>query len=162
MSGEYICDLESRVWVSSIKYILDNFDIFEFDKEKTHMLWVVNGGHIRRHVKDDTLILEWLKKILPGYSGTGLNLYRGECNFLYKNKMIGFCWTPKREVAENFASGLNSIESGGVLLKSFVPKEAILSAPNDHSINWLNESEYTCDPTKLTNIEVIGHFKKYE
>lgn len=57
-----------------------------------------------------------------------------------------------------FASGLNAIESGGVLLKSYVPAEAILTGPNDHSARQINEFEYTCDPTNLKEIEVLQYF----
>ncbi|WP_237285642.1 hypothetical protein, partial [Vibrio anguillarum] len=118
------------------------------------MLWIVNGGHIRRHISDDKLILKWLKLILPKYEGGELQLYRGECQFLYDQGLIGFCWTPKKQVAEKFARGLNATESGGVLLSAYVSSEAILSAPNSHSADWLEESEYTCDPTQIRSIEV--------
>lgn len=50
------------------------------------------------------------------------------------NGQIGFCWTPYEEVAEIFASGLNYLESGGVLLKCEAPTKSILSAPNPHRV----------------------------
>ena len=88
-------------------------------------------------------------------------LYRGECKFLYDDNKIGFCWTPDINVARVFASGLNAIESGGVLLKAYAPNGAIISAPNDHSINQMQEFEYTCNPELLENIEIIEVFKKF-
>ena len=160
MGGEYQCNIPSQTWVSGIEYMVENIELFSFDTDKLHMLWIVNGGHIRNRVSSDQLILSWLKLVLPKYSGGELELYRGECQFLYDQGLIGFCWTPKKEIAEMFARGLNAIESGGVLLTAKVCPEAILSAPNSHSANWLGESEFTCDPTKLGTIEVLRQYPK--
>lgn len=160
MTGEYVCDIPSQTWVSALHYAVKNITQFAFDTDKMHMLWVVNGGHIRRHVSDDKLVLTWLRLILPKYNGGELQLYRGECKFLYEQGLIGFCWTPKRQVAEKFARGLNAIESGGVLLSAKVAPEAILSAPNSHSSDWLGESEYTCDPSRIGSIEVLHQYPK--
>ncbi|WP_318483025.1 hypothetical protein [Photobacterium leiognathi] len=160
MRGDYVCDIPSGTWESAIRYAVENIAQFAFDADKMHMLWIVNGGHIRRNVSDDKLILTWLKLILPKYDGVELHLYRGECKFLYEQGLIGFCWTPKKEVAENFARGLNAIESGGVLLSAKVTPEAILSAPNSHSSDWLGESEYTCDPFQIASIEVLNQYPK--
>ncbi len=160
MSGEYVCDISSETWVSAIQYTIENIVQFSIDADSMHMLWIVNGGHIRRHVSDDKLILTWLKLILPKYDGSELQLYRGECQFLYDQGLIGFSWTPNKQVAEMFARGLNAIESGGVLLSAKVAPEAILSAPNSHSANWLSESEYTCDPTQIDSIEVLHKYPK--
>nr|WP_238533049.1 hypothetical protein [Vibrio anguillarum] len=162
MRGEYVCDISNKVWVSAIKYAVENIDQFSFDADSMHMLWIVNGGHIRRHISDDKLILKWLKLILPKYEGGELQLYRGECQFLYDQGLIGFCWTPKKQVAEKFARGLNATESGGVLLSAYVSSEAILSAPNSHSADWLEESEYTCDPTQIRSIEVLHKYPKLD
>ncbi len=160
MAGEYVCEVPDKVWVSTLKYIVSNIDLFAFDPVNIHMLWIVNGGSVRRHVSNDTLVLSWLKLALPKYTGGELELYRGECKLLYDQGLIGFCWTPKKEVAEMFARRRNAIKSGGVLLKTKVGANAILSAPNNHSKNWLGESEFTCDPTKLGPIEVLENFKK--
>lgn len=160
MTGEYACDISSDTWISAIKYTIEHISQFSIDVDKMHMLWIVNGGHIRRHVSDDKLLLIWLKLILPKYSGGEIQLYRGECQFLYDQDLIGFCWTPNKQVAEKFARGLNAIESGGVLLSAKVAPEAILSAPNGHSVDWLGESEYTCDPTRIGSIEVLHKYPK--
>lgn len=60
-----------------------------------------------------------------------------------------------------FASGLNAIESGGVLLKAFAPCDAIISAPNSHSSNQMGENEYTCNPNLLEDITVIDTYEKF-
>ncbi|EOW9396969.1 hypothetical protein ACY4HN_003599 [Vibrio cholerae] len=78
MSGEYVCDISNKVWVSAIQYAVENIDQFSFDADSMHMLWIVNGGHIRRHISDDKLILKWLKLILPKYEG-------GELHFIVVN-----------------------------------------------------------------------------
>jgi hypothetical protein len=160
MAGEYVSDLNGDIWISAVKHILNNFSDYTFAPNSIHMFWIVNGGHIRRLVKNDYLLLSFLEKTLPKYSGSEMVLYRGECKFLYEQNLIGFCWTPKRDVAEMFARGLNAIESGGVLLKAKASPEAILSAPNDHSSKWLGESEFTCNPSKLCDMEVLKSYPK--
>jgi hypothetical protein len=101
-----------------------------------------------------------LKLTLPGYNGSGLILYRGECRFLYEENKIGFCWTPDALVAERFASVLNCDESGGVLLRAFVKPNSILAAPNAHSAAFMEEFEYTCNPESIHGIELIKEFYK--
>ncbi|MEZ8082415.1 hypothetical protein [Enterovibrio norvegicus] len=162
MDGEYVRNISSRTWASAISYIIKNYKLFSHNTEKMHMLWIESGGHIRRHVSNDLLVLTWLRIILPKYSGDELRLYRGECKYLYDQGLIGFCWTPKKEVAEKFARGLNAIESGGVLLSAKFSPEAILSAPNSHSADWLGEFEYTCDPTQVRELEVLHQYPKLQ
>ncbi|MDY0223170.1 MAG: hypothetical protein RBR67_18735 [Desulfobacterium sp.] len=158
--GLYDSDLSDSIWRPVFKYILENHEKLNFEKNKVHTLWTVSGGHLRRKIKDDRLIANVLSVALPGYNGEGLTLYRGECHFLYETGKIGFCWTPKIKVATMFASGLNAIESGGVLLKAYAPTKAIFSSPNEHSAKQMQEFEYTCNPYLLENIEVIDTYKK--
>jgi hypothetical protein len=158
--GEYDYRVEDSLWTLIFEYLHKNFSELEFNANLIHTLWTVNGGHLRRKVGNDQLTLSILLKYLPGYSGEGLILYRGECKFLYEENKIGFCWTPKIEVATIFASGLNSIESGGFLLKAYAPTEAIMASPNDHSIRQMGEFEYTCNPNLLEGIEIIESFNK--
>jgi len=158
--GGYVCDLDGSTWRAAFEYIDQHATSVHFDKSATHTLWTVNGGHLRNKIRDDALILRVLKKTMPGYQGNGLTLYRGECKFLYEQQKIGFCWSPDIEVAKCFARGLNALESGGVLLKTHVPAEAILAGPNDHSALQMREFEYTCDPTNLQEIEVLQWFPK--
>ncbi|WP_413437096.1 hypothetical protein ACFDAU_11775 [Sulfuriferula sp. GW1] len=158
--GEYECDVDDKMWRSVFEYMLNNSHSMPFDKPNVHTLWTVNGGHLRRKIKDDDLILSVLEIALPGYSGKGLILYRGECRFLYDENKIGFCWTPEIDVALMFASGLNSLESGGVLLKAYAPPSAIMASPNDHSAKQMREFEYTCNPHLLLDVEVVRLFEK--
>ncbi len=158
--GEYDHNVEDDVWHNVFEYLYENADTLIFKKHLIHTLWTVNGGHLRRKISNDDLVLSVLLKSLPTYSGEGLVLYRGECKFLYDENKIGFCWTPKEKVAEMFAGGLNAIESGGVLLKVYAHRNAIISSPNSHSAKQMREFEYTCNPKLLENIQVINTFNK--
>ncbi|WP_035853326.1 hypothetical protein [Deefgea rivuli] len=158
--GEYVYDLDSKTWIEAFNYIDEHAASVSFDKSATHMLWTVNGGHLRNKIRDDALILRVLKKTMPGYQGSGLTLYRGEGQHLYEQQKIGFCWSPDIKVASLFASGLNALESGGVLLSAYAPAEAILTGPNDHSALQMKEFEHTCDPTSLQEIKVLQRFPK--
>lgn len=158
--GKYENDIEGRVWRDAFEYLIRNLSKVKFNKAEIHTLWTVNGGHIRGKIKDDDLVLAVLKRALPGYGGDGLVLYRGECQFLYKDGMIGFCWTPDINVATTYARGLNALESGGVLLRAYASPSSILAGPNDHSVNQMQEFEYTCNPALLQNIEVVQWFER--
>ena len=159
--GQYDHRVEDKVWPLVFEYLAENIESLNLDKPSIHSLWTVNGGHLRRKIRDDNLVLSVLVKVLPSYDGEGLVLYRGECKFLYEGKKIGFCWTPKKKVARMFASGLNAIESGGVLLQAFAPSNAIISSPNDHSSKQMEEYEYTCNPNLLEDITVIESYEKH-
>lgn len=156
--GHYDDSLPDEVWPRAFRFIVANIDNLGLDAERVHTMWTVNGGHLRRKIKDDDLIRQALRFILPGYDGEGMVLYRGECRFLYDAGQIGFCWTPDQDVAAMFARGLNAIESGGVLLRAFAPAEAIFSSPNDHSSKQMGEFEFTCDPLLLHEVELIASY----
>ena len=158
--GEYEINVDGEIWQDAFQYLTRNLNQMSIEKSKIHTLWIENGGHIRHKIKDDDLVLAVLIKVLSKYIGDGLTLYRGECQFLYKSKKIGFCWTPDIEVATMFAKGRNAVESGGVLLKAYAPPSAILAGPNDLSMNQIKEIEYTCNPNLIQNIEVVQWFEK--
>jgi len=159
-NGKYTNDIDGLVWRAAFEYLMANAGRIDFDRNEIHTLWTVNGGHIRRKVRNDDLVLSVLMMSLPGYQGDGLTLYRGECRFLYESQNIGFCWSPEIEVASMFARGLNALESGGVLLRAFAPQQAILAGPNRHSSEQMQEFEYTCNPNLLENIEVVGSYER--
>ena len=158
-SGENVYDVNAAIWSEAFRIIDANSTTWVFAKERVHSIWIESGGHLRRKIRDDQLILRVLRRALPGYSGSGLTLYRGECRFLFDAGQLGFCWTPDLSVAEMFARGLNACESGGVLLKAYAPAKAILAGPNSHS-EHLQEHEYTCDPSQMQSIDVLRHFPK--
>lgn len=159
-AGRYDHAVPDHAWCQVFEYIAEHHLELSFCKDEVHTLWTVNGGHLRRKIKNDQLIAQVLSVSMPGFSGNGLVLYRGECRFLFDAGKIGFCWTPEIEVATMFARGLNAVESGGVLLKSYAPPLAIFASPNAHSSKQMREFEYTCNPKLLENIEVIGSYRK--
>ena len=156
--GRYDYDTPDHYWPPVFEYLAEQIEALKPDKKAFHLVWTESGGHLRRKIKNDALLLQVLQKSLPGYSGEGMTVYRGECRFLYDDGLIGFCWTPKKEVAAMFAGGLNAIESGGVLLKAYAPPAAILAPPNDHSKFQMQEFEYTCNPQILSQMSVIETF----
>jgi len=159
-NGIYDCNTPNDLWPNVLTYLSQHSNKLIFNREAIHTLWTVNGGHLRRKVKNDNLILDILLKYLPKYEGDSLTLYRGECKFLFDDNKIGFCWTPIESVAIQFARGLNSIESGGVLLKAYAPHTAVISSPNKHSSQQMGEHEYTCNPKLLENITVIKTYPR--
>jgi hypothetical protein len=160
-NGRYEKGTTGAEWSRAFEFMLENNKSLNFNRDRIHLLWTVNGGHLRRKVENDKLIAKILTLTLPGYEGKNLVLYRGECRFLYEQNKIGFCWTPDIEVASKFAEGLNAVESGGVLLKADAPSMAILSEPNSHSAKRMKEFEYTCNPFLLKNIELVNSYKKF-
>lgn len=159
-NGIYSHRTEASVWPLVMSYIHRNFNSIEVDRKRVHVLWTVNGGHIRKKVSNDALLLSVLLETLPVYKGAGKTLYRGECQDLYRQNKIGFCWTPNKDIARRFASGLNAIESGGVLLQAYASESAIISEPNNHSKIQMQEFEYTCNPNIIQRLKVIEEFEK--
>ena len=162
-NGIYDSDIKSQVWPHVFKYLIQHSNDLTINQEAVHSRWIESGGHLRNKIRNDDLVLSVLQKYLPKYRGgaDGMILYRGECRFLYEEGKIGFCWTPKKEIACDFARVLNSIESGGVLLQAHASSNAIIASPNNHSIS-IEEFEYTCNPKNLENIQVIKDFPKFE
>jgi hypothetical protein len=106
----------------------------------------------------DVILLDVLAKMLPGYSGPPIELFRGERGSNHEARTYGPSWTSKRNVAEMFARGLNCCpQTGGVLLRTEAPANAVLAPPNDHS-HYLGELEYVVDRRALNWIEVLESF----
>lgn len=158
--GNYDSEIDDSHWKPIFSELMSGKYFSLANKDLFHTMWTVNGGHLRRKVNDDQLVLEVLKAFLPGYSGEGMVLYRGERQDFYRSDKIGFCWTPDVEVAKKFARGLNAIESGGVLLEGFAPSQAILAEPNSHSAETMKEYEYTCNSSLIENLKPVEFFPK--
>ncbi len=155
-NGTYVNATDASLWRDTFLYLASVEDQSIFVKEKIQALWLVYGGDLRAKIKDDSLILQVLRRALPGYSGDGLTLYRGESWFLFDQNKIGFCWTLSEELATTYAKGLNAVESGGVLLKCYAPADAILAAPASGSTG----TTYICDPEKLLRLTTQGLFPR--
>jgi len=119
-----------------------------------HTTWIVSGRHIRSQIEDDNLLVRLLRHMLPKYTGEDIRLYRGENLDRWEERSIGFCWTTSRDMASMFGSGLNAVGGGGVLLSCKCKADWIISPPNEHS-NYLEEYEYTVDPSQISGINVL-------
>lgn len=149
--GAYVNSVEAQLWHETFEYLSQLTDDSAFQKAKIAALWIQYGGDLRAKIRDDDLILSVLRKALPGYSGEGWTLYRGESWFLFDHHQIGFCWTPSQEIATSYAKGLNAVDSGGVLLRCYAPAETILAMENN---------VYLCDPTRLLRLTTLELFPK--
>ncbi len=157
-NGIYVNATDASLWRETFSYLASVDDDLIFATEKIRSLWLLYGGDLRARIKDDTLVLQVLRKALPGYSGEGLTLYRGESWFLFDQDKIGFCWTSDEDIATSYAKGLNAVESGGVLLKCYAPADAILAAPEPGLAS--QSKVYICDPAKLLRLTTQGLFPK--
>ncbi len=149
--GSYVNAVDAPLWRETFNYLSQLKDDSAFQKSKIATLWMQYGGDLRAKIRDDDLILAVLRKALPGYNGEGLNLYRGECWFLFDQHQIGFCWTPSQAFATSYAKGLNAVDSGGVLLRCYAPTEAILAMENN---------VFVCDPSRLLRLTTLELFPK--
>jgi hypothetical protein len=86
-----------------------------------HSAWTADEGLRMRDVflpGKDVILIDVLAKMLPGYSGPPIELFRGERQSNHNARTYGPSWTNTREVAEMFARGLNCCpQTGGVLLR---------------------------------------------
>jgi hypothetical protein len=120
--------------------------------------WVEAGHHIREQIGDDKHLIRFLRHALPKYTGGPCTLYRGENLDRWLSGTVGTNWTSQMEKARMFARGLNSVASGGVLLRAQFAPEAIISGPNAHS-KWLNEEQFTVDPSVAASLVELERFK---
>lgn len=134
---------------------LGQFSLAHSDDFGTY--WIEAGHRLREQISDDVLLIRFLRLALPPYIGTGMALYRGENLSRWKAGAIGLAWSARIDVARMFASGLNSFDSGGVLLTAIFPSVAIVSGPNSHS-KYLGEDQFTVDPRHAENMQVLEHF----
>lgn len=153
--GQYPHTATPATWHAAFAYLAVLPHDTVFDKPAIAACWRQFGGDIRAKLRDDRLLLQVLRRALPGYQGAGCTLYRGESWFLLDADQIGVCWTTSEAQARRYASGLNAVDSGGVLLRAYAPASAILSAPGpaDGDV-WL------CDPRQLLRLTTLDWFAK--
>lgn len=144
-----------------IKHAAKTQDVPQEFREHFHTAWTVEGFRWRDAVDDDKLLSRALRAILTPYEGESLTLFRGEQSVRFDAGRLGFNWTPKRKVAEMFASGLCSLyDGGGVLLKATAPTAAIVASPGAHS-QYLSEDEFVIEPGFLIDVtELVRHPQK--
>jgi hypothetical protein len=120
--------------------------------------WIEGGHHIREQIADDRVLVCLLRHMLPPYEGSALTLFRGGNLERWEAGQVGLAWTTDIDVARMFGRGLNSVRSGGVLLKGHFEPEAIIAGPNGHSC-YLGEGQYTVDPSYAANIILVEKFR---
>lgn len=148
---------QERKWDIKIDELINQLVIPDEFRVGFLTYWTEAGHRIREQVHNDNKLILFLRMILPAYTGEDITLYRGENIERFNKRQTGLFWTPKIEIAEMFASGLNSIEHGGLLLKAKISSNAIISSPSNHSI-YLGEFEYTVDASALMDIEILQKF----
>lgn len=124
--------------------------------------WIEGGHRIREQVGDDHALAAFLRLSLTPYrhkAGEPVELFRGENIDRLRAGRIGFAWTPSRATAEMFASGLNAVGRGGVLLRAWFGVE-VIAGPCGHSL-YLGEDQYTVDPTPQFEYEVLGEYPPF-
>jgi hypothetical protein len=129
------------------------------EAERFHDHWQVSHHYLRELVDDEAAVLAMLRVWLPPYRGADLALYRGENVDRYEAGRLGIAWTREIEKARMFASGLNAMGSGGVLLRCLAPSSAIIAAPSGHS-GYIQEGEFTVDPRSLENVQVLERYPR--
>lgn len=134
-----------------------------FAPDEFDTYWIEGGHRIREQVGDDAALTAFLRLCLPPFvrrAGAPLELYRGENIDRLRAGRLGFAWTPSRDTAEMFASGLNAAGTGGVLLRASLADE-IIAGPCEHS-TYLDEEQYTVDPTAPFSVEQVKEFPAFE
>jgi len=125
--------------------------------ERFHTQWHVSHHFIRELAEDDALLMNMLWVWLPRYEGPTMVLYRGENIDRFQAGKLGSAWTDKKETADMFASGLNAVGQGGMILQATVPASLIIAGPSAHSLR-MGESEFTVDPRTLTDVVTVATF----
>lgn len=144
---------ENRLW----NFFLENYEcdkpITEEFKAEFHLFWIQCGEFIRKQIKDDKLLVDMLWEMLPRYKGKELVLYRGENIQRFKNNCIGLCWTEDLKVAKKFSTR-NACDHGGIILSATFSEKSIIAGIHPHSI-YLDENEYTVDPFRLIDLQIL-------
>jgi hypothetical protein len=127
-------------------------------KSAFHSAWITQGLWIRDEFSIDPLLPAALANLLPGYSGSSIELFRGERWSNHKTGAYGPSWSTERSVAATFASGLNRCPvTGGVILRTVAAANAILAGPTPGN-HMQSEAEYIVDRRLLGNVEVVERF----
>lgn len=144
-------------WRLLLSQLLANPPTDRVLSDRFHTQWHTAHHYIRALVDDDALLMDMLWTWLPRYEGPELLLYRGENIDRLGLGIIGTAWTDAEETARMFASGLNAIGQGGVILQAHVPADAIIAGPSTHSL-YLGEHEYTVDTRLLCAVKQLHRF----
>lgn len=140
---------EFRVWEAVYDRLRD-LDLDARLKQAFLEHWRHRGGPIRRGVFNDELLLAVLSRLLPGYSGSALVLFRGETDANIGTQSYGPSWTTKLAKAAEFARSEWQGPDPSSVIATIANPEAILAEPNDASKDH-GEFEYVVDRRRLTS-----------
>ncbi len=154
-AGIFTPHVSPALWRHTFHYLLQLPADTVLDRYAIARLFVQHIAEWRTWLKDDTLLLGVMRRLLPSADTAANTLFRGESWFLFDAGQIGFCWTADETHATRYAQGLNAVESGGVLLKGYAPTAAILAviqpSPQQPAI-------YLCDPALMTGLTTLALF----
>ena len=150
---------EDGCWRLYAQLVLNDADLQLKARELFNTYWVEAGHHIRKQISDDLFLVQLLRHMLKPYEGCAVTLFRGESIERWEAGDLGFAWTSHIDVARMFGRGLNSIPTGGVLLKGHFDAKSIISGPNTHS-RYLGEEQYTIDPFNCPDILIVEQFPR--
>ena len=144
-------------WKRYVDAVLNSEPVTLKLQNEFHTIWTVKGHQIRLDVDDDSMLADFLWRMLPKFDGHSPSLYRGENRMRWRLGRIGFSWSTNLDTARMFARGLNAVGSGGVVLELAAKSDCIIAGPSSHSL-YLNESEYTVDPRKLGHVTALEEY----
>lgn len=147
----------AAAWRNVIESFLSGCAALPSNPEDFGTYWIEGGHRIREQVSDDRLLTQFLRAVMPPYTGGAITLFRGENLDRFSAGLIGFSWTPDSNVAAMFANGLNAVGKGGILISAALEPPAIICGPNAHSI-YLGERQFTVDPFAVTGIRSLAVF----
>lgn len=154
---EYRSITEQKRWRSHAALLSNGHSPKPEDTDPFSTYWIEGGHHMREQISDDRELVRLLRHMLPPYKGVAIELFRGENKSRWESGTIGPAWTSNAEIARDFASGLNAVFTGGVLLKAKFEPLAIISGPNAHS-KYLGEDQFTVDSLFLPTVSVVETF----
>ena len=149
---------QDRAWRKLALSVIEQRDVLPASIDSFGAHWIEAGHHIRQQINDDQMLCAFLRLSLPSYQGKELLLYRGENIDRFQAGKVGLAWTSDLKTAEMFGSGLNAINSGGLLLQAIFPVGSVITGPNAHS-QYLGEEQFTVDVAQAKNIKVLQQYK---
>jgi hypothetical protein len=89
-----------------------------------------------------------------------LRLYRGAGWQERRRRLYGFSWTTRLNHARSFAEHWRQGQSGGVILETLAPPDAILLVRDDEG--YYDEAEVVVDPFRLGKVTVCERLPAHQ
>lgn len=148
------------MWLTAMRAVARN--PATSDEFRRHFLavYVSHGDRICSEMRDDLVLCEGLRALLPRYNGPALTIYRGEGHSNRRRRTYGLAWSADREVAKCFAANnVDKYRGGTVLLQAHASADAIICAPAlMEELPHAPECEYIVDRRRLSDVKVLERF----